>query len=182
MFDLPPPAAYRLESLRSLADEMRAQGLAVTTTVLRVQMHRMIKRVAQSLGFEAGARALRLERLRIVSNHPVAHQVSWVIEPYADQLRGEDFSRTPLYVALADKCGLSIASATEVIRPELLSASLAPLLRRTPGSPVFVSERVTLDADSVPVVYDTAVIDGHRMRIHADRLAGGMSLSWMPKK
>lgn len=176
------PATYRLASLRSLADEMRAQGLAITTQVLRVQMHQMIKRVADSLGLEAGTRGLRLERLRIVGTHPVAHQVSWVVPPYAEEIEGADFARVPLYSALAATCGVSVVSATEVIRPELLSASLAPLLRRTPGSPVFISERVTFTArqgaDEVPVVYDTAVIDGHRMRIHADRGADGLSLEW----
>jgi len=160
---------------------MRAQGLVVTTQVLRVQMHGMIKRVADSMGFAAGVRALRLERVRVVNDHPVAHQVSWIAEPYAEWLCGEDFSRTPLYVALAG-CGVRVASAGEVIRPQLLPASLAPLLRRAPGSPVFVSERVSRDADAVPIVHDTAVIDGHRMRVHADRVAGGMSLAWKPAK
>jgi GntR family transcriptional regulator len=177
-FVSPPLAAYRLESLRSLADELRAQGREVVTRVLAVQVRRLPARVATGLGAGDGARGLRLERIRLVDGDPAVHQVSWVPEPYASVIRSVDFAATPLYHALATRCEVAIASATESVRPVVLQERQAELLRLPAGSAVFASERVTRGVDGAALVHDQATIDGSRMLIRADRLAHSMSLRW----
>ncbi|NUW29829.1 GntR family transcriptional regulator [Nonomuraea sp. SMC257] len=173
-----PVAAYRLETLRSLADDLRAQGRDVATKVLSVEVRRLPSAVAASLGASDDAWGLRLERMRLVDGDPAIHQDSWVPEPYASMIRGEDFEVMPLYHALATLCGAAIASATEAIRPVALPARLAEILRLPAGSPVFSSERVTRSLDGAALVHDQAHIDGSRMLIRADRLARSMSLHW----
>ncbi|MEV0616775.1 GntR family transcriptional regulator [Nonomuraea sp. NPDC050404] len=177
-FVSPPLAAYRLETLRSLADELRAQGREVVTRVLSAQVRKLPAKVAAELGAAEGARGLRLERVRVVDGDPAVHQASWVPEPYASVICREDFEAVPLYHALATMCGVAVASATESIRPVALSARLAELLRLPAGSPVFASERITRGVDGATLVHDQATIDGSRMLIRADRLAHSMSLQW----
>ncbi|MEU4625421.1 GntR family transcriptional regulator [Actinoplanes sp. NPDC023801] len=177
-FVTPPPAAYRLESLRSLADELRSQGLEVTTRVRRAQTRAIPARVSASLGVEPGSRGLRLERVRCVNGRPIVHQLSWVPEPYAPHIAKTDFTVTPLYAALALQCQVAIAAANETIRPALLQAALAEVLGRRAGTPVFVSERVTFGIDRVAVVFDQATIDGQRMQISTGRVANSVSLAW----
>lgn len=177
-FVTPPPAAYRLQSLRSLADELRSQGLDVTTTVRDARIRALPAAVRAALGREAGSRGLRLERVRAVHGRPIVHQVSWVPEPYAARIGGEDFTVTPLYAALAERCGLAVAAANETIRPDTLPAALAEVLNRPAGSPVFVSERTTVGIDRAAILFDLATIDGRRMQIRTDRLANSMSLAW----
>ena len=132
-FVTPTSAAYRLETLRSLADELRSQGLTVTTTVRSAQMRALPKAVAAAL--TPAVKGLRLERVRAVDGRPVAHQISWVPEPYAAAVAGTDFTTTPLYAALAESGAVAIAAANEVIRPDLLPANLAAVLGRPAGSP-----------------------------------------------
>ncbi|MGR6913927.1 GntR family transcriptional regulator [[Actinomadura] parvosata] len=177
-FVSPPLAAYRLESLRSLADELRAQGREVVTRVLSAQVRRLPAGVAAELGTDAGARGLRLERVRLVDGDPAVHQVSWVPEPYATKIRDADFAATPLYHALATRCEVAIAAATESIRPVVLPARVAELLRLPAGGAAFASERITRGVDGAALVHDQATIDGSRMLIRADRLAHSMSLQW----
>ena len=177
-FVTPPPAAYRLQSLRSLADELRSQGLDVTTTVRAAQIRALPAAVRAALGRDAGSRSLRLERVRAVRDRPIVHQVSWVPGPYAEQVSDVDFTTTPLYAALADRCGLAVAAAGETIRPGVVPPALAGVLNRPAGSPVFVSERTTVGVDRAAIVFDQATIDGERMQIRTDRLANSMSLAW----
>jgi GntR family transcriptional regulator len=177
-FVTPPSPAYRLENLRSLAEELRSQGLTVTTRVRRAQMRALPRRVAEQLGVEPGARALRLDRVRSVDGRPIVHQISWVPEPYAALVADADFVTESLYAVLASRCRVAIAAAGETIRPALLPAGLADALDRAAGSPVFVSERVTYGVDRAAVVYDEATIDGQRMQVRTDRVANSMSVAW----
>jgi GntR family transcriptional regulator len=177
-FVTPPLAAYRVASLRSLADELRAQGRTVTTQVVSVQVRRLPAKVVENLVVGSGARGLRLERIRAVDGHLAVHQVSWVPEPFASVIRHVDFGVTPLYQALAELCGAAIASAAESFRPVKVTPRAGEILRLPAGSPVFASERVTKGVDSAVLVYDQATIDGSRMSIRAERLAHSMSLSW----
>ncbi|RIV40062.1 GntR family transcriptional regulator [Micromonospora radicis] len=174
----PPPASYRLSTLRSLTDELLSQGIDVTTEVLRVELRAAPQYVTAALRLDSDARVLRLHRLRLVDGTPLVHQVSWIAPPYARAVHDVDFSTTPLYEALAEVCGVSVAAATETIRPGVLSAALAPLLRRRPGTPIFLSDRLTLAVDQEPVVLDRAALLGDRLQIRADRVTSAMSLSW----
>ncbi|WP_412734962.1 GntR family transcriptional regulator [Krasilnikovia sp. MM14-A1259] len=170
-----PRAAYRLDSLRGLAEDLRAQGQDVTTTVLSRASRRPDPAVAQRLALGPGRRALRLERLRLLGGRPAVHQVSWVPDPLGAALRGADL--TSLYAAVAAH-GVVVHRAAESIRPGLLDEPTAALLDRPAGIPVFVSERLTSGLDGGPLVLDRATILGTVMEIRTERAATGLSMQW----
>ncbi|WP_238015586.1 GntR family transcriptional regulator [Dactylosporangium sp. AC04546] len=166
-FVSPPHLAYRLGSLRSLADDLREQGHEVRTTV--------VARATGTPPGDLGDPALRLERVREFAGRPSVHQVSWV--RLVPGLLDADFGRVPLYTALAD-AGVAVARATETIRPDVLPPSLIRYFERPAGTPVFVSDRVTYALDGTAVVADRAVILGDAMEIRAERAATGLSMRW----
>jgi GntR family transcriptional regulator len=170
-----PRVTYRLDSLRGLAEDLRAQGQTVTTEILSQSMRRPPAWVAARLG-DTG-RALRLERLRLLSGRPAVHQLSWVPGRTGAALAGADLSDTSLYAAIAD-LGVVVHRASEVVRPGLLDQGSAGLLRRPVGTPVFVSDRTTYGLDDAPLVVDRATILGTVMEIRAERAASGVSLRW----
>jgi GntR family transcriptional regulator len=167
-FVSPPHLAYRLGSLRSLADDLREQGHAVRTVVVSAGL---------AASAEFGPGSLRLERVREFAGRPSVHQISWVPAPHAERLIGVDFAATALYAALAD-IGVAVARAAETIRPALLEAPSRVYLHEPAGTPVFVSERVTYALDGAAVVADRAVILGDAMEIRAERAATGLSMTW----
>lgn len=172
-----PAAAYQLDSLRSLADDLREQGHVVGTDLIGIGVRKAPAWAADGLGLPAGERITRVERVRLIAGRPALHQVSWVRAPYGAALLGVDFARTSLYHALAEQ-GVVVHRARERLRPALLDAPIATLLRQPAGTPVFLSDRVTLGLDDVPVVMDRATILGTVMEIRAERAASGLSLRW----
>jgi GntR family transcriptional regulator len=170
-FVAPPQLAYQLDTLRSLEEDLRAQGVVVTTEVLGCALRR-------APGDLPGAvSALRLERVRRFAGRPAVHQVSWVSPPYAERLRGLDFTTTSLYAALAD-LGVTVSRATERIRPGLLAEPALRHLAEPAGSPVLHSDRTTYGLDGATLVLDRATILGSRMEIHAERAASGVRLAF----
>ncbi|HEY2793853.1 MAG TPA: GntR family transcriptional regulator, partial [Micromonosporaceae bacterium] len=164
-----PRIAYRLEELHSLADDLRAQGLTVDTTVVSRGMRRTTQLPSE--------RALRLERIRRLAGRPAIHQVSWVAEPYGSRLLDVDFAYTSLYSALAE-LDVVVHRASERLRPALLAKPVAEMLGETTGTAVFVSERTTYGLDEAPVVFDRATILGDVMEIRTERAATKVSLRW----
>ena len=65
------------------------------------------------------------------------------------------------------------AAARETVSAETLPARAARELGCAPGAPCFRSDRVSVDAESRPIVYDRVFIPGDRFRItrqlHYDR-------------
>ncbi|MEU8228463.1 GntR family transcriptional regulator [Actinoplanes sp. NPDC048967] len=169
-----PKATYRLDSLRGLAEDLRAQGRTVSTEILGQGMHRPPAWVAAQLG---PGRVLRLERLRLLAGRPAVHQLSWVRPPVGALLRTADLSDTSLYAAIAEH-GVVVHRASEVLRPEVLTAPVAELLRRPEGTPVFVSDRITYGLDDQPIVVDRATILGSVMEVRTERAATGLSVQW----
>ena len=169
-----PKATYTLDSLRGLAEDLRAQGRTVSTEILGQTMHRPPAWVAAHLGT---GRVLRLERLRLLAGRPAVHQLSWVRSPAGAALRDTDLSDTSLYAAIAEH-GIVVHRASEVLRPEVLTAPVADLLRQAAGTPVFVSDRVTYGLDDQPVVVDRATILGTVMEVRTERAVTGLSVQW----
>ena len=169
-----PKATYRLDSLRGLAEELRAQGHTVSTEILGQSMHRPPAWVAAHLG---AGRVLRLERLRLLAGRPAVHQLSWVRSPVGAELRAADLSDTSLYAAIAGH-GIVVHRASEVLRPEVLTEPVAALLRVASGTPVFVSDRVTYGLDDQAIVVDRATILGTVMEVRTERAVTGLSMQW----
>jgi GntR family transcriptional regulator len=176
-FVAPPHLAYQLGSLQSLADDLKKQGHEVRTVVLGRSLRRAPARIAAQLRTRPGDTALRLERLREFGGRPAIHQVSWIRQPSAEQIRDRDFTSVALYVALAD-VGIAVARASETIRPDLLDPAVARHLGEPAGSPVFRSDRITYTLDATVVVVDRATILGSMMEIRTERAATGLSLNW----
>ncbi len=168
-----PKVAYQLDSLHSLADDLRSQGHDVTTIVISGAL----RRVSAEASDLAAERAYRLERVRKLSGRPAIHQVSWVREPYGSQVRDVDFTAMSLYHALADR-GVVVHRATERLRPELLAEPAATLLGQPVGTAVFRSDRTTYGIDGEPVVFDRAIILGSAMEIRTERAATKLSMRW----
>ena len=167
-----PRAAYRLDSLRGFAEDLRAQGHPVTTRILGQRARRPPGRVADRLG--GADRAVRLERVRLLAGRPAVHQLSWI---RGTALAAADLSGTSLYAALAD-LGVVVHRASEVVRPGLLDEATAALLGRAAGTPAFVSDRVTYGLDDTPLVLDRATILGDLLEIRTERAVTGLSMQW----
>ena len=170
-----PRAAYRLDSLRGFAEDLRAQGQPVSTEIVAQALRRPPVAIAAALGSDRPA--LRLERIRLVAGRPAVHQVSWVRDPAGTALAGADLSATSLYAAVA-AAGVVVHRAREAVRPGVLDEATAALLRRPPGTPVFVSERVTLGLDDAEIIVDRATILGSALEIRTERAATGLAMRW----
>jgi GntR family transcriptional regulator len=105
-----------------------------------------------ALGLRAGAAVIRMSRLRLVGSEPLlAEDIVLPLDPFRAFLDIPAAEIGPLlYPVYASVCRQVIARAEETLTFRMCPAPQARLLRRRPGSPVVVIERVAYGLDDLP--------------------------------
>ena len=173
-------ASYELSHVRSFAQEMNAQGLALTTRVLSHGFASPSPDVAARLAVDGDESVLMLERLRLIDDEPVVHQRSHLPQKLGVMLRGVDLSVGSLYDSLST-LGVEVRRAHETIHPVALDAREARLLHAAAGAPAVLSRRTTF-GDGGPILYDEAIMPGDRLVISAERLSNDVTVTYQLRK
>jgi GntR family transcriptional regulator len=160
-----PSIDYDILQLRRLAGELRAQGEPVSTRLLSSRFVAADRRVSAALEIGPRARALQVERLRLVDGRPMSLQRSFLPALIGEELLKADLAATPLRQALEFKVGLVIARARESVSAVRLGRREARELGCAVGAPAFESERVSFAVGGQAVVFDRVFIPGDRFRI-----------------
>jgi GntR family transcriptional regulator len=109
--------------------------------------------IASALELSARAKAIHLERLRLIDDHAVLTEEIWLPKSrFAALLKiaPADFDDL-LYPFYESRCGQIVASAKEILTVESANAKVAQALGIEPGQPVVVIERLALGFDRKPL-------------------------------
>ncbi|RDI76065.1 Transcriptional regulator [Gaiella occulta] len=177
-FVAPTRIRYAMGNLRSLAQEVTAQGLELRTRVLSRKLVRPHPRVADLLRLAGGERVYAIERLRFVGPEPIVYQYSQLQPWLADALDGADLSDVSLYDHLHEQLGLEITRAQEWIRAIDLSPHEADLLHEESGTAALLSERLTLSVDDEPILFDRAYLPGDRVSLATERHVSDVTVGY----
>ena len=156
---------YDILRFRTFAEDLSARGEAVETRFLGTQFMAPDRRVSQGLGLPRGEAVFVLDRLRLVDQHPMSYQRSFLPAEIGREVAKADLATTPLRQVLRFKLGIEVIRARETVYAVTLRRLEASRLGCPPGSPAFRSERISWAADGAPVVFDRVFIPGDRFRI-----------------
>jgi len=159
-----PSIDYDILALRRFAGDLTALGEAVTTRVLGNLFGVADRRVAAALGLGPRARIVAVERLRLVDDHPMSLQRSFLPPAIGEDVLKSDLTTTPLRQVLELKLGLPITRARETVAAVRLGPREARELGCAAGVPAFESERVSYSGARA-IVFDRVFIPGDRFRI-----------------
>jgi GntR family transcriptional regulator len=112
-------------------------------------------RVRRVLGVR---RVLEVRRLTLADGKPFARVTVWCAEHLGRHLSLDDVERSTFYELL----DVELGGATQTITAAAASATDAPLLELSPGSPVLWCERVTADEHGQPVLLSEHVFPSRR--------------------
>jgi DNA-binding GntR family transcriptional regulator len=163
-----PSIDYEINKLLRLAGDLSAQGESVSTRVLAARPAVADRRVSAALGVTPRARVVMVERLRLVDDHPMSLQRSFLPARIGEEVLTSDLAETPLSQVLEFKLGIVVVRAREAVSAVRLGPREAAQLGCPSGAAAFESERVSFDAAGEPVVFDRVFIPGDRFRITRD--------------
>lgn len=121
--------------------------------------------VAASLQLPAGARVLRVERLRIMQKLPVVHTTVYLPETIGRRFKRTDFARSALSTLLARE-GIHYGRIDMVTRARLATPPVANLLQVATGSALVDVQRIGYDTAGLPVEFQQLLGPSDRFETH----------------
>ncbi|RZS41141.1 GntR family transcriptional regulator [Herbihabitans rhizosphaerae] len=165
-FAAEPKVAQRLQ-LSSYTEDMRAQGREPSSKLLEVAELPAEAELARLLGIRAGAKVLRLRRLRLADNEPMALETTHLPLGRFRGLRKHVTGGTSLYEVLEEKFDVRMGHAEETIETALAGPEEADVLGADVGMPMLLLSRHSFDTQGRPVEWVRSVYRGDRYKFVA---------------
>ncbi|HEX4221983.1 MAG TPA: GntR family transcriptional regulator [Pseudonocardiaceae bacterium] len=165
-FAAEPKVAQRLQ-LSSYTEDMRAQGREPSSRLLEISEEPADIDLARLLAIRAGAKVLRMHRLRLADNEPMAIETTHLPLSRFRGLRRYVSSGGSLYQVLRERFGVEMGHAEETIETALASPEEAELLGADVGLPMLLLSRHSFDSTGNPVEWVRSVYRGDRYKFVA---------------
>jgi GntR family transcriptional regulator len=157
--------------LTSFTEAAAASGFAASTRLISAGRVRASGEVATRLELAPGAPVLRVERLRLADDRPMAVETSHLSAARFPQLTRHIRRRQSLYELLREAYGVVPVRAEELIATAPASPREAALLGTETGAPMLVLGRHSRDAAGRLIEWVTSWYRGDRVTFSADLTA-----------
>lgn len=113
-----------------------------------------------------------LQRIRTISDEPVAFENTYLRAQYCPGLDRVDLNNASLYSFLTNQCEMRLGKAVQTIEARRVGAADATILQIDQSEPVFYMERITyLEGTDQPIEYVEAVYrsDKYKLMVEMQR-------------
>lgn len=162
-----PKIEQRLE-LFGHTEGMRARGLSPSSKLIDVRRIAAGAEVGNMLMLAPEAEVLRIERLRLADEEPVALDVLFLNAHRFDGISTALDDDGSLYQLLSSDYGVQLASAEETIEAVIAERREARLLKCKPGAPLLMLCRRAHDTNGMPTEFARSLYRGDRFRFQTD--------------
>ena len=151
-------------SLESFSETAERMGLVASSRILRAGIAPATIDEAEELSIAPGTPLFTLERVRMLSQVPIALDASRVPAALVPGFEAIDFTSASLYQALTG-VGLDLLRAESTIEAKSADAYLAEHLGVDAGTPVLVMHQVVVNAADRPIFSSDIRYAGDRYRL-----------------
>lgn len=159
-----PKLRQQITELTSFTQDARERGERSGSRVLSQEMHPASETVARHLQIPPETPVLRLKRVRLVNNEPLALETAYLNFDGCEGLLTESFKNQSLYEVLSIRYRITPFRAEQEHEASIVRPGEASLLNLRTGSPVMLISRTTYDGNSRPFEFVRSVYRGDKYR------------------
>ncbi|SDC11191.1 GntR family transcriptional regulator [Terribacillus halophilus] len=149
------PFHQSLAKLTSFSEDMRARGLTPSNRILEWKEIKLSSLAAGKLQKEIGTKAIRIKRLRLADNDPIAVETITSPLEMAENLT-ENKLKESFYAYLEGEMKFTLHRGEQEIEALLADEEMASLLNISPGDAVLRIHRLSYLKDERPFEYVTS--------------------------
>ncbi len=169
-----PKIDQQLRTLTGFSQDVTARGWRPSSRVLDARVIGAAPEVAAALRMTPQGEVIRLARLRLSDDLPLAVEIAHLPFARFPGLLAHDFAAESLYAVLEHEYGLALTQAEQVLEAAVVAdAEELALLELTAPAAVMRMQRLTVDSDGEPVEYVLSSYRGDRYKfrfaLHAGR-------------
>ena len=157
-----------LQRLSSFTQDIASRGMRPASQVLEQRLVSAPLELAGTLGVPPGSEIVRIRRLRLADDEPLALETSHLPHSVCPGILGCDLARTSLYEILRAEYGVVVRSAKQTIEASQPVTEERRLLRLPQGVPVLRIHRLTSTTDGRLVEFVRSVYRGDRYQLHVE--------------
>ena len=147
--------------ITSISQTMMKKGYDVRPRKIHMDFVSADKRTANALDIEEGRQIVRLQRVQLADDVPIAIMVNYINPDLVKGIERHNGSFTSLYKLLGDEYGTKLEASVDKITAKVADFSEAEMLQISPGAALILMRRITFSS-GVAVTYD-------HLRIRADK-------------
>lgn len=145
--------SHNLVRLTDFHEDMANAGLDASSEVKGIETIDTPSWLAELLDIEGTSKVLKIERLRLGDNDPVAFDITWLPLFYGQLLDPPALEKTTIYKILEDKFDIPILRGCYRISADTADDHLAEQLRVTKQTPLLLIDRLSYTIHNKPVYY-----------------------------
>jgi len=167
-----PKIDQQLRRLTGFSQDVTARGGKPSSRVLEAQVVEATPEVAAALRMTPGSEVIRLTRLRLSNDTPLAIETAHLPFARFSGLLSHDFAVESLYMVLGQEYGVALTEAEQVLEAAVADVDEVRLLELTPPAAVMRMQRLTVDSEGEPVEYVLSTYRGDRYKFRFHLQAG----------
>ena len=156
---------HHTSQIMSFMEKMKAQGLSVKTQLIRKEIVKPSEEIATALKLAPPFKALKLQRLRIVKDEPLALQTAFMSADMFTGFLKEDLESQSMNKLFQEKFNISLSRSEIWIEAPIITREEKKLLGNPPLSLFLAVVSVTYDQDNKPVRFTRGIFRGDRVRL-----------------
>ena len=157
-----------LQRLTSFTQDMAARGLRPSSRLIGADLLPAPIELAHALDIQPGSELVRIRRLRLADDQPLAIETSHLPHARCPGLLEHDLEGSSLYELLHDRYGLELASAKQTIEAASPTDEERQLLQVPPGVPVLRIHRFTATRDGMVCEFVQSAYRGDRYQLNVE--------------
>jgi len=161
------PRTYeKINKLISYTQDILSRGMKPSSKVLEIKLERSSWEVMNSLRLNESDKVIKLVRLRLADNEPMAIQTVYLPYTLCHEIYEKELDWTTQSLNLALKnLGFEVASAVQRISADVADRLEAELLGVPVGAPLLIGDQVSYLSDNRPIEALKSVHRGDRYDI-----------------
>ncbi len=142
---------HDLVRLTDFVEDMQLAGLAPSSRVLGFTHEPASPAIAAALILPMETEVVRIDRLRLANNEPIAYDTTWLPLRYGALLQESDLVSETIFHLLEERFNIPIERGTFLFTAGVADAAQAQALQVPVGAPLLVIERVSYTRNDDPV-------------------------------
>jgi GntR family transcriptional regulator len=139
--------------LTDFSEDMKKAGLKATSKVVAFVQEPASLALAERLDIKEGQLVVRVDRLRMGDNEPIAYDITWLPMRYGQLLESEILSEKTIYDILEVDYEIPILRGAYRISAENAPTEIAGFLKVPPGTALMLIKRASFTLGGKPVYY-----------------------------
>lgn len=177
-------AIYRRQGLGSFVDEaevdqpmvcltdfdedMKRAGMQSGSKIIRRDLDESDTNIAEKLELETGCKVVRLDRVRLADDQPVAFDMTWLPIFYGQLLEGHNLEEQTIYTILEEQYDIPILKGRYTINAVNANEYLAEHLGVAPRDALLLIDRISLTTGDKKIYYQRRFYRPDRIRYEVE--------------